>query len=83
MSGIRHYLKKEEVEAEKEKKKEKSKNSSLTGSLTGKAEEALKEREIQMFSQLAILRRCKILKGFGIMWLAPFCHRNPRFVALT
>ena len=21
--------------------------------------------------------RCKILRQFGIMWLAPFCHLNP------
>ena len=23
------------------------------------------------------LIRCQILRQFGIMWLAPFCHRNP------
>ena len=23
------------------------------------------------------LMRCRILQQFGIMWLAPFCHRNP------
>ncbi len=23
-------------------------------------------------------RRCEILRRFGIMWLAPFCHLNPR-----
>lgn len=39
--------------------------------------EALTTPNFANFSQLSRARRCRLLKGLNIMWLAPFCHRTP------
>lgn len=55
----------------KQRKNRKNKNASLE--VKGKVIEDEERKQVV----ISIIRRCKILNGLKIMWLAPFCHINP------
>ena len=45
---------------------------------TGENRQTVKKQKIAVENLTeGSLIRCQILRQFGIMWLAPFCHRNP------
>ena len=83
-SGEERTIFREMVEAEKVEERRRKRNKASSeggerGTTRGGISRGEEEEDVEVdFEVMGPEDRCHLLRRFGIMWLAPFCHRDPK-----